>query len=145
MALEHRATVLGFVDHRALADLYSAIDLLVLASPREGWLNVLLESLACGTLVVATRNWRTPEIVTSREDGCLINQWSAKAIADGVRNVLAGKPDPARTRAFTEGVSWDFTTDGQQRLFASCLRGRAERSISPEHDRQHLKAARPGL
>ena len=42
---------------------YSAADALVLASEREGWPNVLLESAACGTPVVAFNVGGVPEIL----------------------------------------------------------------------------------
>ena len=78
------AIVLGLAESRPLSrawsrittckSLYSAADALVLASSREGWPNVLLESLASGTPVIATRNWGTPEIVTAPEAGLLIDE-----------------------------------------------------------------------
>ena len=112
---------LGVVDHLALADLYSSVDLLVLASSREGWPNVLLEALACGTPVVATRNWGTPEIVSAPEAGCLVDQRTPEALAAAIEKTLASMPERAQTRAFAEGFSWDATTEGQVRLFSSCL------------------------
>ena len=121
LGLEGRVRFLGVVGHQALADLYSAADLLVLASSREGWPNVLLESLACGTPVVATRNWGTPEIVSAPEAGCLVDQRTPEAIAEAVAKILATMPDRAKTRAFAEAFSWDETTEGQIRLFSSCL------------------------
>ena len=117
-----RVRFLGVIDHHRLADLYSAVDLLVLASSREGWPNVLLEALACGTPVVATRIWGTSEIVTTPEAGRLIDQRTPEAIAKAVREVLGRSPDHARTRAFAEGFSWDATTEGQLRLFSSLVR-----------------------
>ncbi len=120
-----RVRILGVVDHHRLAELYSAVDLLVLASSREGWPNVLLEALACGTPVVATRIWGTAEIVTMPEAGRLIDQRSPGAIAKAVRDVLGHAPDHARTRAFAECFSWEATTEGQLRLFSSLVRGRS--------------------
>jgi glycosyltransferase involved in cell wall biosynthesis len=119
--LQNRVRFLGVVEHQDLADLYSAVDLLVLASSREGWPNVLLEALACGTPVVATRNWGTPEIVSVPEAGCLVDQRTADAIAEAVTNMLGAMPDRAKTRAFAEHFSWDATTEGQVRLFSSLL------------------------
>ena len=61
--LSGRVRLLGEVAHEELPSLYSAADALVLASSREGWANVLLESMACGTPVVATDVWGTAEVV----------------------------------------------------------------------------------
>jgi glycosyltransferase involved in cell wall biosynthesis len=109
--------LLGEVAHEDLPSLYSAADALVLASSREGWANVLLEAMACGTPVVATDVWGTSEVVRSPAAGVLIKQRSAAAIAEGVRDLFASAPERAATRAYAEGFSWDATTQGQIALF----------------------------
>ena len=61
--------LLGPLPHQALAQLYSAADISVLASSREGWANVLLESMACGTPVVASPIPGNDEVVRAPEAG----------------------------------------------------------------------------
>ena len=61
----------GSVPHQDLFLWYSAADLFCLASSREGWPNVLLEALACGTPVIATNVWGAPEIIPSEDIGLL--------------------------------------------------------------------------
>jgi teichuronic acid biosynthesis glycosyltransferase TuaC len=51
---------------------YNAADLTCLSSSREGWPNVLLESLACGTPVVATNVGGIPEVLNSTDYGMLV-------------------------------------------------------------------------
>jgi teichuronic acid biosynthesis glycosyltransferase TuaC len=118
-----RVRLAGVVPHERLAAVYSAADALVLASSREGWPNVVLEALACGTPVVATRVWGTPEIVTRPEAGLLLDERTPGAIAAGVRRLLVAPPDRAATRRFAERFSWDETTTAQIELFRSIVAG----------------------
>jgi teichuronic acid biosynthesis glycosyltransferase TuaC len=120
--LGDRVRLLGQVAQADLPSLYSAADALVLASSREGWANVLLEAMACGTPVAATDVWGTGEVVTAPEAGVLISDRSAASIAAGVQRLLEAPPERAATRAYAEGFSWDATTQGQLALFESLVR-----------------------
>lgn len=53
---------------------YSAADVFCLASSREGCPNVILESLACGTPVVATAVGGIPQMISNREIGILVER-----------------------------------------------------------------------
>ncbi|MDR3437879.1 glycosyltransferase family 4 protein [Telmatospirillum sp.] len=112
-----RVRFLGEIPHEVLPDIYSAADALVLASSREGWANVLLESMACGTPVVASDVWGTREVVGDGEAGVLVEDRSADGIANGVRALFAALPDRSTTRSYAEQFSWDATTEGQLALF----------------------------
>lgn len=116
-----RVRFLGRLPHDALPDLYGAADALVLASSREGWANVLLEAMACGTPVVASNVWGTPEVVAAPEAGRLMASRTSEALADAARALLADPPSRAATRAYAEGFSWDATTRGQKLLFSRIL------------------------
>jgi teichuronic acid biosynthesis glycosyltransferase TuaC len=100
-----------------LRDYYGACDASVLASSREGWANVLLESMACGTPVVASNIWGTPEVITSQSAGVLMHSNTPEGIVDAVKELRANAPDRASTRKFAERFSWDDTTQGQIDLF----------------------------
>jgi glycosyltransferase involved in cell wall biosynthesis len=112
-----RVRLLGARPHAALPALYGAADASVLASSREGWANVLLESMACGTPVVASNIWGNPEVVQSPAAGVIMDQNTPYGIAAGVRRLFAAAPDRAATRAYAERFSWDETTAGQLALF----------------------------
>ena len=101
---------------------YNAADALVLASSREGWANVLLEAMACGTPVVATNVWGTPEVVATPEAGVLIQERSGKGIAVAVNELFENYPEHTDTRAYAEKFSWDDTTQGQLDLFNKILK-----------------------
>lgn len=116
-----RIRFLGSVDQNTLREIYNAADALVLASSREGWANVLLEAMACGTPVVASAVWGTPEVVAKPQAGVLMPTLDPKGVADGVNALFANYPDHAATRTYAEGFNWDATTQGQLNLFRSLL------------------------
>ena len=123
LGLATRVTFLGAVPQVALSAYYNAADAMVLASSREGWANVLLESMACGTPVVATNVWGTPEVVTSPDAGVLMDERSPQGLAEAVLRLRARYPEHAATRRYAEGYSWDDTTAGQLELFARLVGG----------------------
>jgi teichuronic acid biosynthesis glycosyltransferase TuaC len=117
LGLAERVKFLGLLPQTRLADLYSAADCLVLASSREGWANVLLEAMACGMPVVATKVGGTPELVTSPAAGVMMHERSVTGIVSGVANLRAALPDRTVTRSYAEHFSWQPTTDGQLGIF----------------------------
>lgn len=122
LGVAERVHFLGPLPQEQLRWLYSAVDCLVLASSREGWANVLLEAMACGTPVVATKVWGTPEVVAAPEAGVLIEARSAEAIVHGITRLRAAMPERTATRAYAERFGWQPTTEGQLALFRRILR-----------------------
>lgn len=117
LGLAERVRLVGAIPNTELAGWYSAADALILASSREGWANVLLESMACGTPVVATRIWGTPEVVQNENVGALVDKRDGAAFAEVIRLILAKQLDRQFIRHYAEGFSWQATTDAQLRLF----------------------------
>ncbi|KPF45895.1 glycosyl transferase family 1 [beta proteobacterium AAP51] len=118
LGVSEQVRLVGAVPNATLAGWYSAADVLVLASSREGWANVLLESMACGTPVVATDIWGTPEVVQPESGGVLVAHRSGKALAQGLRLLLAAQVDRLKVRRYAEGFGWQQTSVGQCELFA---------------------------
>lgn len=125
LGVTDRVTFLGAVPQAQLRGHYGSADALVLSSSREGWANVLLEAMACGTPVVASRVYGTPEVVAAPEAGVLMRERSYQGVADAVNALRANYPDRAATRRYAERFSWDDTTEGQLRLFGEVLARRA--------------------
>jgi glycosyltransferase involved in cell wall biosynthesis len=82
---------------------------------------VLLEAMACGTPVVASNVWGTPEVVAAPEAGELMDARTPEALAAAVGRVRGRAIDRAATRAYAEKFSWDDTTRGQLDLFRAIL------------------------
>ncbi len=112
-----RVIFCGTQPHSSLAGYYSAADLLILASSREGWANVLLESMACGTPVVASNIPGNPEVVQARAAGVVVQENTPSCFAAAIRDLSADHPTPAETRTYAEDFSWDATSAGQLQVF----------------------------
>ena len=119
--LAGRVRRLGRVPQSDLPGLYSAADVSVLASMREGWPNVLLESMACGTPVVAADVGGVREMVTVPAAGVVVAERTADAFVAAISGLLDAPPDRAATRRHAEGFGWAQTTQGQIDLFRRVL------------------------
>ncbi len=122
LGVQDRVRLLGARPHSDLPALYGAADALVLASSREGWANVLLEAMACGTPVVASNIWGNPEVVRSPAGGLIMDSNTPEGVVGGVRRLFAAMPDRAATRAYAEQFGWEETTAGQLALFRRVVR-----------------------
>ena len=109
--------LLGPRPHADLPLLYGAADALVLASSREGWANVLLEAMACGTPVVASNIPGNPEVVRQAAAGVIATANTPDGFAAAVRRLFAAPPTRAATRAYAEQFGWEETTAGQLAVF----------------------------
>lgn len=124
----NRVVFSGAVPQTDLYRYYSASDVLVLCSSREGWANVLLESMACGTPVVATAVGGTPEVVSTREVGRLAADRTGSAFAVAIRDLMSSSPQREAVHRHAERFGWSETTQGQIDLFAAVVGGSAGHS-----------------
>ena len=124
-----RVSFLGDLSQSSLAEFYGAADALVLASSREGWANVLLEAMACGTPVVATNIWGTPEVVKARDAGILVRR-DAIAIARGIKYLFLAKPAREDTRKYAEQFNWYATSQGQHQIFSRLINKEMKKSTA---------------
>jgi len=116
LGLEKRVKFLGALSQPELNKWFKAADATVLASSREGWANVLLESMASGTPVVATKVWGTPEVVTTADAGVLVER-TVESLALGIQTLLANAPQRLATRKYAEQFDWQSTSQGQYKIF----------------------------
>lgn len=115
-----RVRFLGLISHDRLASVFSAADALVLASSREGWPNVLLEAMACGTPVVVSNIPGMSEVVTDRV-GVMLPERTPAGVAAAVERLFLLPRDRLDVRHYAEDFSWEETSKGQISLFREIL------------------------
>lgn len=107
LQLSTQVKFVGAQPHDKLYLWYNAADVFCLASDQEGYPNVLLEALACGTPVVASGVWGNPELINSGDCGILVNQQNIVELADGLEKALNKKWDTAKIIKRVEEQSWE--------------------------------------
>jgi len=132
-ALERLAAELGVTSSVAivaampqtrLALAYSAADILLLPSVREGWPNVLLEAMACGTPVIAADTGGVREIVALPDTGRVLPERSVEALVVAIESVVHNAPDRETLRCHAESFGWRVVVE----RYREVLRDAAARS-----------------
>lgn len=117
LQVSNRIVFAGAIPNTDLRWWYSAADVLALCSSREGWANVLLESMACGTPVISTAVGGTPEIVTNPQVGRLMRARDSAAFIEALHDLMNDYPERAAVRQYAEKYSWTETSNRQVTLF----------------------------
>jgi D-inositol-3-phosphate glycosyltransferase len=98
----------GRVEQEALPVHYSAADLLVLPSDYESFGLVLLEAMACGTPVAATRVGIAPALVEEGVNGTLLEGNDIPCLVKGIERMIQGGCVSAeRIRAAVLPYGWE--------------------------------------
>lgn len=127
LGISGRVRFLGTVPHAQLCEYYNAADALVLASSREGMPNVVLESMACGTPVIAAPFDGVTELLDAPEAGEIASQRSAEAIASAWVRLRERAPTRAATRSVAERLGWQPVVEAQCALYEEVLSAASKR------------------
>jgi glycosyltransferase involved in cell wall biosynthesis len=100
---------------------YASADVLGLPSLSEGWPNVILEAIACGTPVVASSVGGVPEILSNDAPARLIPDRSVESWTDALRKILANPIAPAEVRQYAIRFGWDEIVKRQCGLYESVV------------------------
>jgi teichuronic acid biosynthesis glycosyltransferase TuaC len=104
--LGDRVLFAGTVNQDAVARGISAATLLCLPSRNEGMPNVVVEALACGVPVVASRVGGIPELVRDDENGYLVPPADPTALADALGRAMEREWDPQAIAAGVANRTW---------------------------------------
>ena len=122
--LQGRLHLLGAQPPDRVALAMQACDVLAFPSHREGWPNVVTETLASGRPVVATPVGSVPVMLSSPFVGAMVRVGDHVALARELGRVLSGLPDPAVVRRHAEQFGWSEPIAFIAERFRAALRPR---------------------
>jgi teichuronic acid biosynthesis glycosyltransferase TuaC len=105
--LGDRVTFAGALPQPTVARWIGAANLLCLPSRNEGTPNVIVEALASGVPVVASRVGGIPELITHERNGLLVPPGDAAALARALAVGLEQQWDAERIRQSVARWTWD--------------------------------------
>ena len=125
LKIQESVIFLGLVKQEILPFFYSAANLCVVPSYYESFGLVVLESLACGTPVVATRVGGAESVIRHGETGYVVRNNDSCHLADKIALLLStpnGGTDVGTVRASVVNYSWSNITEAILAEYRSVLR-----------------------
>lgn len=94
---------LGYIkDDALLSEAYAAADTTILTSIEDNFPNVMLESISCGTPVVAFRTGGVPDVIQDGINGYVVPQKDSQALGNAVIKILERASVGEACRRFAE-------------------------------------------
>lgn len=121
----------GSMPQARLAEVYSAADALLLCSTREGWPNVVLESLACGTPVVAADVGAVAEMLTEPAVGRIVPARDWRDFRAALLDMLRQPADRNAIVRHAAAFDWASVSRGQLDVFSGALEGARDAAPMP--------------
>jgi teichuronic acid biosynthesis glycosyltransferase TuaC len=125
--LGDRVRLRGFRGRGEVAEAMKHANMLVLPSAREGLPISVIEALACGTPVVASRVGGIPEVV-SDANGMLVDPGDTDALADALQTVASREWDPVEVRLVSQVRPWSVVAEELAELYGEIVARRGEAS-----------------
>ncbi|OOG53818.1 glycosyltransferase [Rhodanobacter sp. C03] len=119
--------LVGAVAHAELGDWFRAADLLCLPSHNEGVPNVVLEAMACGIPVVASRVGGIPEVLPEYA-GMLVPPCQREALSAALIEACDRAWDSAAIAAHARGFRWDDNVERLDRILQAVATGYSSES-----------------
>lgn len=135
LGLADRVRFLGWVPRERLPETFAKAAAFVLASRIEGMPNVVLEAMAHGRAVVATRVFGCDELVQQGATGLLVDIEDAAQLADALRTVLTDAELRERMGAAGRArVAGEFTWSSGARAYLRIAGLSPQQNVAPARD-----------
>ena len=125
MGLRHNVDFIGMKKNKEVFEYMAASDVFVLPSLYEGFPNALLEAMASGLPIVASKVRGIPEIIEESENGFLVEPKDSNGIAEKILYLFDNSELKKRiclnNKEKVKNYSWDFVADSLIKVYSKCL------------------------
>jgi glycosyltransferase involved in cell wall biosynthesis len=129
--LSECVSFVGRVSNEKVPEYMAAADVFVLPSLSEGLPNVILEAMASGLPVVATKVRGLPEIIEDGQNGFLVEPKNPNEIAEKVCLLLEDAELRERVsrnnKEKAKGYDWDDIVKKLEMVYSDCLNSKVEK------------------
>lgn len=126
LALTNQVTFLGYVSRESLIQEYRTADLMVLPSENEGMSFAILEAMASGLPIVATKGRGSEELVRSGENGFLVDWQDVSSLSSAIIRIVEDKESCRkmghRSREIAMEFSWTAISEKYIELMKSLIK-----------------------
>lgn len=121
--LNNKINLVGRINNSEVADYLNRLKLLVLPSYSEGLPGIILESMACGTPVLATDVGGVTDIITDGETGFILKNNSPICIAESIERALTHPNLNSISKNAKELIEREFSYKATSERYKKILRG----------------------
>ena len=108
---QEKVTLTDWIPHEKMPNYLNEVKLVIIPSYTEGLPNILLEAMACGTLVLATPVGSVPDVIKDGETGFIMENNSSECIAENVMRALSNPNLDKIVENARELVEREYTYD----------------------------------
>ncbi|WJG10450.1 glycosyltransferase [Aliiglaciecola sp. LCG003] len=123
LGLSDRVKFLGSLPPEQLSVPLSAADVFVLSTANEGWANVILESMACGTPVVATDVGGNKEVIANPQVGTIVPFDDHEKLQHAIADALTKEWDEVVIKDYAQANHWDNRMQKLRDIFFTLQQG----------------------
>ena len=117
-----------------LSQAYASADIFVFPSRLETFGLVVIEAMAAGLPVVASRVGGVTDIVEEGKTGYTFNSGDSAALLNGIRQIASSRENMRRmgmqARSYAETQSWDAIMDEVIDIYASLIASKLDNAIA---------------
>ncbi|MCY4071771.1 MAG: glycosyltransferase family 1 protein [Chloroflexi bacterium] len=125
---------MGYLRGERLSQAYASADIFVFPSRLETFGLVVIEAMAAGLPVVASRVGGVSDIVTEGKTGYTFESGDTRALAEGISKIAGDRDNMrhmgAQARAYAETQTWDAIMDEVIELYASLIADKQDKAIA---------------